>query len=143
MFSPVNPSQELHALEVLQSSYPTLEVTLSHTVGSVGFLERENASILNASLKPLARFTVKAFQDALTQLSLSAALFLVANDGTLMSVTAALTFPVHTFSSGPVNSMRGAAVLTGLKEVPSTPHNFIDPCLFVGIDSRSSLLRLL
>ena len=42
------------------------------------------------------------------------ALYLTGNDGTLMSAEAARQLPLHTFQSGPVNSLRGAAKLSGL-----------------------------
>ena len=38
------------------------------------------------------------------------------NDGTLISAAYAARFPVLTFGSGPTNSMRGAAFLTGMRD---------------------------
>jgi len=48
---------------------------------------------------------------------LQAPLFLTQNDGTLMSAADAEQYPVLTFASGPTNSMRGAAFLTGVADV--------------------------
>jgi len=42
--------------------------------------------------------------------------YLTQNDGTLMDAAFAERFPVLTFASGPTNSMRGAAFLSGVKE---------------------------
>jgi N-methylhydantoinase A/oxoprolinase/acetone carboxylase beta subunit len=42
--------------------------------------------------------------------------YLSQNDGTLMSVDFAESYPVATFASGPTNSMRGAALLSGLED---------------------------
>jgi N-methylhydantoinase A/oxoprolinase/acetone carboxylase beta subunit len=42
--------------------------------------------------------------------------FLTQNDGTLMDAGFAERFPVLTFASGPTNSMRGAAFLSGVRE---------------------------
>src|SRR4029453_16162474 len=42
-----------------------------------------------------------------------APVYLSQNDGTLMSVDFAERYPVATFASGPTNSMRGAALLSG------------------------------
>lgn len=92
------------------------DVSLSSDIGGLGLLERENAVIVNASLRPLARRTVKAFEAALQQLSVAAPLFITQNDGTLMSASRAAQYPVLTFNSGATNSMRGAAYLSGLKD---------------------------
>jgi N-methylhydantoinase A/oxoprolinase/acetone carboxylase beta subunit len=45
VFSPVTPDMELRAAEILGNEIPGLSISLSHEVGRVGFLERENASV--------------------------------------------------------------------------------------------------
>ena len=82
----------------------------------MSLLERENATILNASIQPLARKTISAFKAALCELGLDCALYLTQNDGTLLSSEQAIEFPVFTFASGPTNSMRGAAFLCGVDD---------------------------
>src|SRR5205814_7429398 len=72
--------------------------------------------ILNACLSSLAERTVAAIGEALRALALDAPLYLSQNDGTLMSAEFARRYPVLTFASGPTNSMRGAAYLSGLKD---------------------------
>ena len=47
---------------------------------------------------------------------MDATLFITQNDGTIAQAEIARTFPVFSFASGPTNSMRGAALLTGLKD---------------------------
>jgi N-methylhydantoinase A/oxoprolinase/acetone carboxylase beta subunit len=64
----------------------------------------------------LARQTVAAFRRAIGELGITAPLYLTQNDGTLMSADFAEQYPVLTFASGPTNSMRGAAFLSGLKD---------------------------
>ena len=93
-----------------------LFICRSGEVGQLGLLERENAAILNAALAPLARRVVPACQAALAAAGIQAPLFFTSNDGTLLSAEAALALPVATFQSGPVNSLRGAAALTGLQQ---------------------------
>ncbi|TFY55280.1 hypothetical protein EVJ58_g8349 [Rhodofomes roseus] len=85
-------------------------------VGQVGFLERENASILNASILTFAQRTIRGFQAAMKVLNLTCPLFLTQNDGTLTTAASAARLPIRTFASGPTNSMRGAAFLAGLDE---------------------------
>lgn len=82
----------------------------------LGLLERENAAALNACLTTLARRTIGAFTHALAELGIEAPLYLSQNDGTLMAAEFAARYPVLTFASGPTNSMRGAAALSGIAD---------------------------
>ena len=91
-------------------------MTLSHELGRIGLLERENATLLNAALVGLARRTTQAFTEALRASGLAAPLYLTQNDGTVMLAATAEAFPVYSFASGPTNSMRGAAFLSGLSD---------------------------
>lgn len=118
VFSPVSSDQEKEALaiikEVLGDDFP---VTISCEIGSIGLLERENASILNAALVDVAKTTADSFEKALAQEGISDALvYLGQNDGTLMSVEYAKRFPILTIACGPTNSIRGASFLTSMKE---------------------------
>lgn len=112
-FAPVNPEMENRAAEMLAALLPGASISKSHEVGQLGLLERENAAILNASLRPLARRTVAAFREAIAGMQIGAPLYLTQNDGTLMAADFAERFPVLTFASGPSNSVRGAAFLSG------------------------------
>ncbi|MCM8746109.1 hydantoinase/oxoprolinase family protein [Thermomicrobium sp. CFH 73360] len=116
VFSPAVPKHEDAVAEFLTAHVPGLRVTRSREIGRIGLLERENAAALNAALVPLAEQTVRAFQQALSELGLEAPLYLSQNDGTLMTAEFAARYPVLTFASGPTNSMRGAAVLSGLRD---------------------------
>ena len=116
VFSPVNADMEQRAAAVLREVLPGAAFTLSSEIGRIGLLERENAAIMNACLQPLSRRTVQAFREALRQAGLDAPFYLTQNDGTLMSADHAERFPVLTFASGPTNSMRGAAFLSGIKD---------------------------
>ena len=116
VFSPVNPAMEERAAALLRAAVPGAAVTLSHEIGRIGLLERENAAILNACLRPLAATTIAAFRQAVAALGITAPLYLTQNDGTLMAADFAERYPVLTFASGPTNSMRGAAFLSGLRE---------------------------
>ena len=80
----------------------------------MGLLERENAAIINASLKPLANEVVDSFKLLQNNLKLSCPMFFTRNDGTLIEAAEVIELPVLTFACGPTNSMRGAAFLSGL-----------------------------
>jgi N-methylhydantoinase A/oxoprolinase/acetone carboxylase beta subunit len=116
VFSPVSAEFEEEAAAIFEAELPGVEISLSHEIGRIGLLERENATIMNACLRELAIRIVEAFQAALAELELDAPLFLSQNDGTLMSVDHAERYPVATFASGPTNSMRGAAFLSGERD---------------------------
>lgn len=116
MFSPLDTSHEDTAADILRQEVPGLSVTCSHMLGGMGLLERENAAILNASLIALAEETIHAFERAKSKLGIAAPLYVTQNDGTVAEASRAAAFPVFSFASGPTNSMRGAAYLSGLKE---------------------------
>ena len=115
-FSPLNPDHEINTLALISRKFPHLSVVASHKMGRFGLLERENAAILNASLRPLAAQVVGAFEAALLAQNIKAPLFLTQNDGTLMSGQEAKENPILTIASGPTNSMRGAAYLSKLSD---------------------------
>ena len=112
VFSPLNASGEEEAGAILQEECPDVAVTLSHRLGRIGLLERENAALLNACLIELARKTTRAFTEALRGSGIAAPLYLTQNDGTVMLADVAEAYPVYSFASGPTNSMRGAAFLS-------------------------------
>ncbi len=116
VFSPLNADQEAEARDILLEEAPHLAVTLSSELGRIGLLARENVTLLNASLIGMARRTVAAFLEALAQAGIAAPLFITQNDGTVVSAEEAAAFPVRSFASGPTNSLRGAAFLSGLED---------------------------
>lgn len=119
VFSPIDTieRQEERVAEILKRELgEEVDIVLSKTVANLGFLERENAAILNASILSFARRTIKSFQSPIKKLGLNCPVFITQNDGTILSGEAASRLPIRTFSSGPTNSMRGAAFLVGKQE---------------------------
>lgn len=116
VFSPVSGEFEERAAEILAAELgPDVALSLSHQIGRVGLLERENATIINAALRELAAVIVDGLAESIVGRGIDSALYLSQNDGTLMDVDFARRYPVATFASGPTNSMRGAALLSGLE----------------------------
>ncbi|KAJ2999116.1 hypothetical protein NUW58_g108 [Xylaria curta] len=113
IFGPIDTveRQEERAAEVIRAEIPGCDVVCSKEVANLGFLERENAAILNASILPFARKTIHSFQEPIRRLGLRCPVFVTQNDGTILSGDMAAKLPIRTFSSGPTNSMRGAAFL--------------------------------
>lgn len=121
VFSPIDVvhRQEIRAAEIVKSVFPEADIVCSKDVANIGFFERENAAVLNASILSFARKTINSFQTAVQALNLHCPLFITQNDGTIIPASAAARLPIRTFSSGPTNSMRGAAFLMqneGIKE---------------------------
>lgn len=114
IFSPVDVvyRQEESAAATFKECYPEADIVISKDVANLGFLERENSAILNASILPFARKTIASFQSAISRLGLKCPVFITQNDGTILLASNASKLPIRTFSSGPTNSMRGAAFLT-------------------------------
>jgi N-methylhydantoinase A/oxoprolinase/acetone carboxylase beta subunit len=116
VFAPVNDRFEREAAALLAAECPGSRITLSSAIGQIGLLERESATILNSALLDLAHRTVASLRAGVAQCGIRCPVFLSQNDGTLMDTQQAERFPVLTFASGPTNSMRGAAFLTGRYE---------------------------
>jgi N-methylhydantoinase A/oxoprolinase/acetone carboxylase beta subunit len=116
IFSPLDPGCEERARAILTEEVPEAAVTLSHDLGRIGLLERENAALLNAALVELARSIVAGFTRAIAASGIAAPLYLTQNDGTVMAADIAAALPVMSFASGATNSMRGAAFLSGLTD---------------------------
>ncbi|PWY62224.1 hydantoinase/oxoprolinase [Aspergillus eucalypticola CBS 122712] len=120
MYAPLNHHQEMRAKEVLLRSMEKnagplykARITLSHEVSGLGFLARENAAILNATLRPLAERTIYGFQKAMEDIfqDVPYTLYLTQNDGSVLSAAEAVHLPIRTFNSGPTNSIRGGEFL--------------------------------
>lgn len=116
VFSPVNARFEEDTAAIVKEIIPDANITLSGQIGRIGLLERENAAIMNACLRQLALRTVNGFKAALKEMNITAPFYISQNDGTLMGADFAADYPVLTFASGPTNSMRGAAFLSGIKD---------------------------
>ena len=116
VFSPANMEHEHLIAEKVRRKIPNSNISLSHEIGRLGIMERENASILNASLGDLADRVVFNIRSALRDRRLSCPFYVSQNDGTLMSADYIARYPALTFSSGPTNSLRGAAILSDIDD---------------------------
>lgn len=116
VFGPINGQMEKAARDRLLRKCPDARIVLSSDIGRVGLLERESAAVMNVGLLDLSKRTIDAFADALQSAGLDCPFFITQNDGTLMGAEMVRRFPVLTFASGPTNSMRGAAFLTGVRD---------------------------
>jgi N-methylhydantoinase A/oxoprolinase/acetone carboxylase beta subunit len=116
IFSPLDPTHERRASELVAKVIPDAIITCSSDLGRIGLLERENAGLLNAALADLSRDTIAAFESSIRDSGIAAPLFITQNDGTVAEASQARRLPVYSFASGATNSMRGAAYLSGLQD---------------------------
>ncbi|MBF9016587.1 MULTISPECIES: hydantoinase/oxoprolinase N-terminal domain-containing protein [unclassified Oceanispirochaeta] len=117
VFSPVSSAHEDRALAIVKETLGDIPVTVSNEIASIGILERENATILNASLNKVARVMAEGFQKALKEAAVTdAAVYICQNDGTLMNIDYAVEYPILTIACGPTNSIRGASFLSGKED---------------------------
>lgn len=118
VFSTVRNDHELEAAKLCSDVMgEDVHVSVSSEIGSMGLIERENATILNAALWQVAeRFTdgfAKSLQD---EGIVNADVYLSQNDGTLMTMDHARKYPILTVACGPTNSIRGASYLSNLSD---------------------------
>jgi N-methylhydantoinase A/oxoprolinase/acetone carboxylase beta subunit len=117
IFSPIAPDHELAAATVVRRELGhDLRISLSHELGELGLVERENAAVLNAALGGVARRVTAAFENALQVMRIPAEAFLARHDGALMALQFAQRLPVLMLGSGPSNAMLGAVHLTGVHD---------------------------
>lgn len=114
VFATVRADDELAAAEVARQVFgDDMPLSLSHEIGSMGLIERENATILNAALDQVSKRFTEGFSRALREAGVSnAQAYLSQNDGTLMTLEYARRYPILTIACGPTNSICGASRLT-------------------------------
>ncbi len=117
VFSTVRDDEELAIAklcrEVMGDDIP---ISISSEIGSMGLIERENATILNAALCHVAKRFTEGFVRSLANEGITnARVYISQNDGTLMTMEYAQKYPIRTVACGPTNSIRGASYLTKLQ----------------------------
>jgi N-methylhydantoinase A/oxoprolinase/acetone carboxylase beta subunit len=116
VFSPLNGSQEKLVSDLIKEmAGPSFPISLSCEIGGIGFIERENSTILNASLKKVMQKGFSSLQTACKALNLNCPLLITQNDGSLIDTQRAIDYPVLTISAGPTNSFIGGTRLAGLE----------------------------
>lgn len=117
VFSTVRNDHERRAAKLCREVMgEEVHVSVSGEIGSMGLIERENATILNAALYQVAeRFTSGFAQSLQDEGVTNADIYLSQNDGTLMTMEYARRYPILTIAYGPTNSIRGASYLSKLQ----------------------------
>ncbi len=118
VFSTVRNDHEVEAAKLCREVMgDDVHVSISSEIGSMGLIERENATILNAALWQVAERFTDGFARSLKDEGITNAdVYLSQNDGTLMTMEHARRYPILTVACGPTNSIRGASYLSQLKD---------------------------
>jgi N-methylhydantoinase A/oxoprolinase/acetone carboxylase beta subunit len=117
VFSPVAPEHEQAAAALVRRVLgPDVHVSLSHELGSLGLIERENATVLNAALSGAARQLASLLGGALRAADIAGEAFVSQDDGAVMTLELAGQRPVLMLDSGPANALRGAVHLSGVAD---------------------------
>lgn len=118
VFSTVRNDHERRVAEMCREILGRdIHLSLSSEIGSMGLIERENATILNSALYKVAEKFTDGFARSLSDLGVTnASIYLSQNDGTLMTMEQARRYPILTIACGPTNSIRGASYLSQLKD---------------------------
>jgi hydantoinase/oxoprolinase-like protein len=115
VFSPVSSEDELAVADLVGRELgPAVPISLGHEIGSLGLLERENATALNAALAAPAQALATMLLEVLEEHGISAEPFVTQNDGSAMALGHAARYPVLMLESGPALAMRGGAFLSGI-----------------------------
>ena len=116
VFSTVCAEHELRAAQICREVMGgDVHISISSEIGSMGLIERENATILNAALYRVAERFTEGFAYSLKEEGVTNAdVYLSQNDGTLMTMDYARRYPILTVACGPTNSIRGASYLSRL-----------------------------
>ena len=118
VFSTVRNDDELRAAAIAAEVLgDAVHVSISSEIGSMGLIERENATILNAALYDVAKRFTEGFAESLADKGVTNAdVYLSQNDGTLMTMEYARRYPIFTIACGPTNSIRGASYLSRMDD---------------------------
>jgi hydantoinase/oxoprolinase-like protein len=117
VFSPVAPEHEQAAAALVRRVLgPDVHVSLSHELGSLGLIERENATVLNAALLGASRHLASVLEDALRAAGIAGESFISQDDGAVVTLEVARQRPVLMLDSEPANALRGAVHLSGVDD---------------------------
>lgn len=118
VFSTIRDDHEKQAAQICREIMgEEVHISISSEIGTMGIIERENATILNAALYHVAESFTEGFAHSLEKEGISKAdIYLSQNDGTLMTMEYARRYPILTIACGPTNSIRGASYLSSIKD---------------------------
>lgn len=111
VFSTFYPDQELLTTKIIREHFKvdTLEC---YKLDVIGFMERENAGILNAVFRKAFSEKLHDIQKVFRELKMSCTLFFTQTNGAIASLEDACLYPMQTIDSAMINAFSGATKLT-------------------------------
>lgn len=91
-----------------------IPVALSHEIGGIGFIERENSTILNAALKKVMSTGFTRLINKIKSLGYECPIYISQNNGSVIPIEKAFANPILTLCAGSTNSFIGGARLSQL-----------------------------
>ena len=111
VFSTFYPDQEEVAARIVRDNFK-VDVLMCHELGIVGFMERENAGMLNATFRNVFSEKLEELRRVFKELKMSCDLFFTQTNGAVLTYEEACLFPLKTIDSALVNAFSGAMKLT-------------------------------
>ena len=111
-----NPQNEENMARLLRQLFSVPVYCAKDLSANHGFYERTVTCLLNAGLIPVIREWLDAVTAVLTNLNISAPVYIMKSNGTLMDTETAMEKPIRTLMSGPAASVAGGRFLTKEKD---------------------------
>jgi N-methylhydantoinase A/oxoprolinase/acetone carboxylase beta subunit len=107
-FSPIYNEQEEIVHKYIFEKYK-IDSSCSYKIGTIGIIERENATILNCTLKNAFLYEFSNLKNFIEKTGIT--LYIVQNNGTIENFDFISKYPIKTIASGTTNSCIGGAKL--------------------------------
>ena len=111
VFSTFYPDQEQLVAQIVRDNF-NVDILACHELCTIGFMERENAGILNATFRKAFSDRLHDMQAVFRELKMSCDLYFTQTNGAILSLKEACLFPFQTIDSALVNAFVGAKKLT-------------------------------
>lgn len=110
LHSYANPAHEQEAAAFIRQTYPDISVTTSFEVApEIREYERSSTTVANAFVKPLAHAYLTELEARMSEMGITAPLFLMVSSGGLTNIDEARRNPIQLLESGPAAGTLSAA----------------------------------
>jgi N-methylhydantoinase A/oxoprolinase/acetone carboxylase beta subunit len=96
--------------DIIKQNFNTIEIDCASDFFHIGYVERENTALINSMLKKNFSQKLQTIKNELQKIVTS--LFIVDNNGLLITIEEAIKYPIKTIVSGPINSCVGGMLLS-------------------------------
>lgn len=115
LFSFINPIHERRIKEIISEEYPESYVTISsELVNEFREFPRMSTAVLNSYLGPVMKKYVRNFERSVQEVGIATKPYVTQSNGSIISISETVDFPIKTALSGPSAGTVGAAYLSSL-----------------------------